>query len=232
MKKMLLLIIACIMSQYIFAQITVTIGTGTTISGGTSVTPYKTHYQDGQDQILFTAAELSAAGLYAGNITKLAFHVYGTPAPITLNSFTISMQQTALSSLTDFITSGWTQVYTGDVVAVAGWNTYTFTTPFAWNGSSNIIFKVCYHNTTSTDNTQVYYTDTSPSTGVHDFNLSNTTPGCDLPSYSENFRPDVQITEDASAPIPTLSEWGLIILGFLFLTTGTMVILRWRGTAA
>ena len=32
--------------------------------------------------------------------------------------------------------------------------------------------------------------------------------------------------------IPTLSEWGLIILGFLFLSIGTIVILRGWGTSA
>ena len=32
--------------------------------------------------------------------------------------------------------------------------------------------------------------------------------------------------------IPTVSQWGLIILGFLFLAIGTIVILRWRGASA
>jgi hypothetical protein len=35
-----------------------------------------------------------------------------------------------------------------------------------------------------------------------------------------------------SAPIPTLTEWGLIILGFAMLGFGTLYILRWRGTSA
>jgi hypothetical protein len=36
----------------------------------------------------------------------------------------------------------------------------------------------------------------------------------------------------APAPIPTLTEWGLIILGFAMLGFGTLYILRWRGTSA
>jgi hypothetical protein len=32
--------------------------------------------------------------------------------------------------------------------------------------------------------------------------------------------------------IPTLSQWGLIILGFVMLLFGTIFILRWRGTSA
>jgi hypothetical protein len=34
------------------------------------------------------------------------------------------------------------------------------------------------------------------------------------------------------AAIPTLSQWGLIILGFVMLAFGTMYILRWKGTSA
>ena len=35
-----------------------------------------------------------------------------------------------------------------------------------------------------------------------------------------------------AAGVPTLSQWGLIIMGFLFLSIGTIVILRWRGASA
>jgi len=187
---------------------TATIGTGTDITSGTasSITPYKTYWMDGQDQILFTAAELTAAGLAAGNITKLAFNVGGIVDPFTLTSFTISMQHTALTALTGFITTGWTQVYTANVVAALGWNTYTFTTPFTWNGTSNLVFKVCFNNTDYAENTHVYYTST-PSSGVHYYDGSDlaTTSGCDQTVYDgQAARPNVRITGQASAA-PLLS---------------------------
>lgn len=70
-----------VIPHFLMSQVTVTIGTGTQISSlvYSAITPYKTYYYDGQDQILFTAAELSAAGLGAGPITSLGFNVGGTP---------------------------------------------------------------------------------------------------------------------------------------------------------
>ena len=145
--------------QGMMPNVVVTIGTGTNISTSYDITPYKTYWMDGQDQLLFTAAELTAAGLGAGNITAFAFNV-AVPDAATLNQFTISAQHTALTALTGFITTGWTQCYTGNIVAVAGWNTYTFTTAFTWNGTSNVVFKVCYNNTSYTNQSSVYYSTT------------------------------------------------------------------------
>jgi hypothetical protein len=74
------------------ASVTVTIGTGTDITTGTTstITPFKTYWMDGQDQILFTKDELNAAGLGAGDMTALAFNVGGTANAATLNEFIIS----------------------------------------------------------------------------------------------------------------------------------------------
>ena len=49
---------------------TATIGAGASTSSAydTATTPYGTYYEDGQNQILFTAAELSGAGISSGDI--------------------------------------------------------------------------------------------------------------------------------------------------------------------
>jgi hypothetical protein len=41
-----------------------------------------------------------------------------------------------------------------------------------------------------------------------------------------------QVTNPCVTSVPTLSQWGLIILGFALLGFGTLYILRWRGTSA
>lgn len=183
----------------LMAQVTVTIGTGTQISTlvYSDITPYKTYYSDGQDQILITAAELSAAGLGAGPITSLGFNVGGTPDPATLHGFTISMLQTASEHLSDFFNTGWTQVFSADIVAVTGWNTHNFSTYFPWDGTSNIIFKICFNNDAYTANSHVYYTET-PTDGWHYFYFGDlsVSGGCDVTSSSQQVmaRPNVQIT--------------------------------------
>ncbi|MCS7078356.1 MAG: T9SS type A sorting domain-containing protein, partial [Bacteroidia bacterium] len=39
-----------------------------------------------------------------------------------------------------------------------GWNTHTFSTPFYWDGTSNIIIETCFNNTSYTVNSPVYVT--------------------------------------------------------------------------
>ena len=46
-----------------------------------------------------------------------------------------------------------------------------------------------------------------------------------------NERADIPLPPGALAPIPTLSQWGLIILGLLLLTCGTVFIMRRRVVA-
>ena len=174
---------------------------------------------DGQDQILYTAAELSSAGLGAGNISALAFNV-SSADPEIINSFTISAQQISATSLTGFLTSGWTTCYSNDVTAVTGWNTYTFTTPFNWDGTSSLVFKVCFDNSDYTYSSQVYYT-SSPSAGVHYyyFNDLQTSSGCDeLTAPGNVARPNVRITgQPGSSPIlivtPTSLYFDYIFVG-------------------
>ena len=47
-----------------------TIGTGTTPTTGSNVTPYKTFWHDGRSQYLILASELLAAGTGPGTISK------------------------------------------------------------------------------------------------------------------------------------------------------------------
>ena len=202
-----------LLALVIQGSVTVTIGTGTNITSGYTpdISPYKTYFKDGQDQILYTAAELIGEGLGAGNILALAFNV-ASADPGTLNSFTIEVQQTSATSLSGFLTSGWTTCYSTNVVAVTGWNIYTFTSPFNWDGSSSLVFKVCFDNSDYTANSQVYYT-SSPSSGVH-FYFYDDLPsgsGCDeLIADGNVARPNVRITgQPGSSPILSVSETSL-----------------------
>jgi hypothetical protein len=221
MKRLLIFVLFILSMSNTIASVTVTIGTGTNITSGftSDVTPYKSYWMDGQDQILFTAAELSAAGLGAGNIERLAFNV-GSADGATLNSFTISVQQVSATTLSAFLTSGWTTCYTSNVVATVGWNTYIFTTPFNWNGTSSLVFKVCFNNSGYTTNSHVYYT-TTPYPGVHYYwaNDLETSSGCDVTSASGGtYRPNVRITGQPNAtPIlsvtPAALDFGDVFTG-------------------
>jgi PKD repeat protein len=140
-----------------FAQ-TITIGTGTGTSGVTQVTPYKTFWEDGRCQLLVTASEMISAGApVGGNITNLAFNVTATNAQA-LNGFTIRMGHTSLTALTNVFqpNGSFTTCFSSNIGGTSmGWNTYTFTNQFNWNGSSNIIVEVCFDNTAWAGNSSV-----------------------------------------------------------------------------
>lgn len=122
------------------------IGTQTTTEFGGSV--YRNGYGTGdfRHQLVFTAAELSAAGLQAGNITAISFNVTGVGSG-SANNYNIKLGNTsATASTATFLTDPTSSVYNAATyTAVAGVNTHTFSTPFNWNGTSNILIEICYN---------------------------------------------------------------------------------------
>lgn len=125
---------------------TITVGTAT----GTSVaanTPYRQAITTQERvQYLVTKAELNAAGMYAGNITSLAFNVT-TAGSGTMPTYDISMGNTPASSFTSttYLTPVFTTVFNGvNILPVLGLNTHTFTTPFVWDGTSNVVINICH----------------------------------------------------------------------------------------
>jgi hypothetical protein len=132
-----------------------TIGAGASVSVTTTsfegTSPYAYHYGNYKHQMLITAAELAAAGITAGNINSLAFDVVTAGSPVAnFNNFNITMIPTTQTVVTATFATGGTPVFSAPSVTPAvGLNTYTFTTPFAWNGTSNVIVQTCYNNNNS-----------------------------------------------------------------------------------
>jgi len=129
------------------------VGTGTT----TVAYPYNTYWWGSRTNMLYTAAEILAGGGAAGSITKIGFNV-SSAASQPMNGFNVRMQNTALTSLTSTFTStNWTTVYSGTyAVPGTGWQYVTLQTPFAWNGTSNLLIEICFGNTSYTSATNVY----------------------------------------------------------------------------
>ena len=129
---------------------TSTIGTGTSTS--TTSTPYYGSATLARRvQYLFTAAQLQAQGLVAGNMTAITFTVT-TAGTQTMSDLQIKMGHTSANAL---VTS-WNPDATTTVVpassftAVTGANTHTFTTPFNWDGVSNVVIEMCHSTTGAT----------------------------------------------------------------------------------
>ncbi|HEY6062896.1 MAG TPA: T9SS type A sorting domain-containing protein, partial [Chitinophagaceae bacterium] len=123
-----------------------TVGTYNSNLGTT--TPFRSNLQKHRVQALFTATELNAAGITsASNLTSLNLRVVTKNSTQPYNGFTISMINSAATDLSGgFVSGTFTQVYSGNYSTVVGDNTFTFSTPFAWDGTSNVVVQFCFDN--------------------------------------------------------------------------------------
>lgn len=155
------------------AQVTlITIGNGTqTNSTTTYPAPYGNWYFGAKHQMIVRAQELTNAGMSAGNIQSLAFQVAtigGTP----LTGFTIKIGHTtknAFNNNDNFVGSLTTVFNASSYSDISGWNTHNFSTPFYWNGTSNIVIETCFNNNNFTQNAAMYFTTTLGNTVGYNF---------------------------------------------------------------
>ena len=120
-----------------------------TVGVGATAAPnfLKSNEKSGRSQILYTAAELTAAGFVAGNIDGILLNVANAGG--TVNFFKVGIQHsaaTALNSSTVAVT-GFTNVFNSNYTFIGGSNRIQFHTPFVWNGTSNVLIDLSFTNT-------------------------------------------------------------------------------------
>jgi hypothetical protein len=151
----------------------VTIGTGTSLIAPTAQpTAFCNRWVSYRMQTVYTAAELTAAGLSAGNITAISYSTSTQGDAATNPNFTVKCGTTTATSFTGFVANaGYTTVYTPAVYTHSiGLNTITFNTPFNWDGVSNIVVELAHDGANGTNNAQTYYTSTAGNTVVWAYN--------------------------------------------------------------
>ena len=122
------------------APIERTITAGTPISNSTF--PFGSSH-DQRTQVIYPASELGGSG----TLTSLALYCSAAPPPQT--QWTIRIKHTALAtySTANWESAGWTTVYSGNVSPQLGWVTYNFSTPFVYDGTSNLMVDLSFNNT-------------------------------------------------------------------------------------
>jgi PKD repeat protein len=147
--------------------VSIAVGTGTnTNTTGSYPAPYGNFFWGAKHQFLITAAELNTAGMTAGNINNLAFVVdqaNGTP----LNGFTIAMKNTATTNLTALETGLTTVLSPITYTETNGLNTHVFSSPFYWDGVSNLLIETCFNNAAWTQNATTFMTTTSHNSSIY-----------------------------------------------------------------
>ena len=154
---------------------TITAGTGTALTGATSQNSvFCNYWYQGWRQFVFTAAELQALGLSAGNITSLQFNIAALPSPAIINNFAIRMGATTNSTLTAYQTTGLAVAFgPSNYTPTVGVNTITLATPYNWDGTSNIIIDIREDGQYGSSNATTFVTTTSTNTVLHSFSGTN-----------------------------------------------------------
>ncbi len=155
---------------------TVVSGTGTSLTSAYSYpTAFGNYWYQTWQQYLFKASELQAMGLSAGNITSLAFNIAATPNPnTTITDYNIKIASTTNSVLSTFVTTGLNNVFgPASVTAAPGLNTITLTTPYNWDGVSNIVIDLRQTEFYGSGNATTYYTTTSYNSVLYAYSTSN-----------------------------------------------------------
>ncbi|UMQ44153.1 fibronectin type III domain-containing protein [Chryseobacterium sp. Y16C] len=142
-----LIVLFCMLFGLFAKGQTGSIGTGTATS---SYLPVYSCYGYSYSQQLYTAAELTTAiGTTNTVITKVRFYVSATAATQSnYNQWTVyigNTTKTTFSSTTDWVPlSQMSQVYSGTLgtMTAGNWVELSLTTPFVWDGTSNLVIAV------------------------------------------------------------------------------------------
>ncbi len=143
-----------------------TLGNLGMVNTSSSNLPFNVTSNGNRMQILITAAELTTAGIVAGDIQSLALNVQSLSGNGAVLHPMISIKGTGLLTLTDFEKTGFTEVYhRSRVIGVnellVGQNELLFHVPFNWNGTDNIIVEFLYEASISAANDIQFVTETT-----------------------------------------------------------------------
>ncbi|MFK7949935.1 MAG: LamG-like jellyroll fold domain-containing protein [Saprospiraceae bacterium] len=119
-----------------------TIGNGMT----TTTSPIPTIAQNGKSQYLFTASELTSAGVTAGDLAGLMLNVLNGTADADFLRVRIKpTTKTSLEAGNPDIT-GFTEVHFHNTTFTTGMNRIQFANVFTWDGTSNLIVEFSFNN--------------------------------------------------------------------------------------
>jgi len=172
--------------------------------------PFRGSYSDSRTQWLVSAADLRTAGFTAGNISSISLNVSSKASGTSpYTGLTLKVRNYSAASLaTGSFVSGLTTVYgPSDYVTVSGANEFVFASPFLWDGTSSLLFEMCFDNTAAIGNDFVQSNATTP-TITQVWARENDVVGCSIAtsgfssftisSATVNLRPRTTISMSAT----------------------------------
>ncbi len=140
------------------SETTAEIGSG--LSGSSA--PFDAAHPRNRSQYLWLANELSAAGLLAGDLDRLTLFLANGAG--SLHGLTVRIKATNAAALDPNAPdlTGFTTVYRANTdLPASGPLTLDFQTPFAWNGTSNLLVEILYDNASAQAPTNLVESDST-----------------------------------------------------------------------
>lgn len=138
------------------SRATVTVGTGTTTS---YTSPFNGLYKNSTNQVLYLASEISTAGV----IDTIWYYSAASGQTMTCTELKVYMGTTSAATFsTMFTSSDFEEVYSGSNVVIGGsigWYAIPLDSPYAYNGSDNLV--VCVTKKTPSYNSSCTWQYTS-----------------------------------------------------------------------
>ena len=173
---------------------TIQLGSGTTTTGTTTASPINVYWNRSyRSQIVYTAAELNAAGITSGKIIRMGFFIEESPF-YDLPNFTIKMRHTTAINVSSHDVGALTTVYTNSSYSpTAGdFDMLLLDTPFEWNGTDNILIDICHEPTAGTNASgRIRYYSTSSG---YRYYYAGTDACNNNTLYSSSNKPQIQMT--------------------------------------
>jgi hypothetical protein len=115
------------------------------------------------------------------------------------------MQNYSGTSVTGWIDSGWTTVYSGTYkISGTGWQMITLQTPFLWNGTDNLLIEICFDNDSSANYTTIR--GFTPYTDMIYHHHADNEAGCSLTGSSPvSARPNIKMIINSTVQYVTLN---------------------------
>jgi hypothetical protein len=192
----------------------VTIGSGTSTTGGNYL-PTTDYYKYSLSQQIYTQTELGGAG----SITAISFY-YNTSTSSNPRSLAIYMTHTSSSTITSWQTQSSSNiVYSGTHTFTQGWNTITLTTPFSYNGTSNLLITVDDNTGSWTTNSYFYTYSTGANRAIcyrNDNTNPNPTSSVSVTASTYQYNAQMIITKEVPSTEGYLSVSPNALSGFTY----------------
>ncbi|PZF72107.1 T9SS type A sorting domain-containing protein [Taibaiella soli] len=176
-----------------------------------------------RQQMIYTAAELTAQGMTAGvKISAVAVSVGYHYGLFSLDTVMVGLGLTTAGTLSPGNWLPVTQLFKKTVPVTVGMNAYTLNTPFTWDGTSNLVVEICSQkssgiksagvfNTLTPAVMDMYYSDANNGNGgfiSYDTLVAHSVTNV-AQNFTSSYRPNIQLTFGAPKPISWSPVTGL-----------------------